>query len=208
MVLCLLLLLLSSCIGVNMDIVLNANGRGTIALEYRINKSLSALGELDGNEKWETIPVGMADFERTLERLPDMKLLSFSSKEEAAITVISARMEFGNMDSLFAFLDASGQRSSFSGDARSGRMVLTLSEGSERKNKDFNEFLAGICEGHAVRVSFSFPAEGKLTISDRQGRALEIKGSDIKPRGKSVYFTLPIYEVLTSTNGINAEFQW
>jgi len=204
-----LLLLLGSCFGVNADIALNSNGSGTIALEYQINKSLKSLGELDGNERWNTIPVGMADFQRTMDRLPEMKLLSFSSKEDGKNIVISAKMEFSSIQGLSAFLDASGRQSSFKGDAKSGDMVLTLNKGAASDNTGFDEFLAGICEGYFVRVSFSFPGEGSLSIADLQGKPLpKIPGSEINPRGKKVSFTIPIYQVLSSSDGINAEFRW
>ena len=204
-----IIFMLSSCFGVNADIVLNQNGSGTVALEYHINKSLNSLGELDGNERWKTIPVGKADFERTLDRLPDMKLLSFSSKEDGKNHIISAKMAFSNIRGLLAFLDASGQRSSFTGDARSGRMVLTLSEGVKNKNTGLDELLAGICEGYSVRMSFSFPVEGSLSVSDLQGRALAaIPGSEIQSRGKKVSCSFPLYKVLSAADGINAEFRW
>ena len=204
-----LLLLLSSCFGVNADIALNQNGSGTIALEYRINKSLNSLGELDGNERWNTIPVGKADFERTLDRLPGMKLLSFSSKEDGKNLVVSAKMGFSDIHGLLAFLDASGRRSSLSGGAGSGRMVLTLNEGVKGKSADLDELLASVCEGYSVKMSFSFPGEGSLSLSDLQGKPLAaIPGSEINSKGKTVSFAIPLYQVLSSGNGINAVFTW
>ena len=200
---------MSSCFGVNADIAINSNGSGTIALEYCINKSLHTLGELDGNERWNTIPVGRADFERTLDRLPEMKLLSFSSKEDGKNILISVKMEFSNLHGLLAFLDASGCRSSLTGDARTGRMILTLNEGAGDTNKSFDEFLASICEGYSVRMSVSFPGEGNLTLSDIPGRPLpSIPGSEILSRGKKVSFAIPLYQVLSSRNGIKADFLW
>jgi len=205
----LLLLLLSSCFGASADIVLNSNGSGTITLEYQINKSLNSLGELDGNERWKTIPVGMADFQRTLDRLPEMKLLSFTSKENGKNIVISAKMEFSSIRGLFAFLDASGSSSSFTGDARSGSIILTLNKDSASDNAVFNEFLASICEGYSVRMSMSFSGEGNLSLTDLKGKPLAaIPGTEINPRGKKVSFTIPIYQVLSSSQGINAVFSW
>ncbi|MCL2602070.1 MAG: hypothetical protein FWD91_04570, partial [Treponema sp.] len=106
-------MLLTSCFGVSADITLNANGSGTIALEYRVSQALDALGRLDGNERWNTIPVGQADFQRTIDRLPDMRLVSCSSRQDARDVIISARMEFSSIEGLLAFLDASGRRAAF-----------------------------------------------------------------------------------------------
>ena len=203
------LLVLSSCFGINADITLNQNGSGIISLEYHISKALDSLSKLDGNERWNTIPVGKADFERTLDRLPEMKLLSFSSKENEKDLVINAKMEFASMRSLLAFLDASGRRSSFTGDTRTGSMVLTLNEGSLNENAGLDKLIATISEGYSIRVSVTFPDRGKLSMSDRQGKPLAtLTGSEIRSEGKTVYFSFPLYAVLSSVDGINAEFRW
>jgi hypothetical protein len=73
----LLLASLCSCIGVKADITINADGSGKLALEYRVSNMVEALGKLDGNERWQTVPLGRADFERTLARLPKLRLSSF-----------------------------------------------------------------------------------------------------------------------------------
>ena len=152
-----LLLLLNSCLGLSFDIVLNDNGSGTITLEYRISKSLDSLGRLDGNERWNTIPTGRADFERTLYRLPGLRLFSFSEREDERDLIINARMEFQTIEDLLAFLDAGGGRSSFTGDARSGRLELTLSEAGERSNPGLSRLLADVFEPYSVNMSMSFP---------------------------------------------------
>ena len=210
-----LFLLLDSCLGFNADIVLNRNGAGTITLEYKISKSLDSLGKLDGNERWNTIPVGKADFERTLDRLPDIKLLSFSSKEDSKNLVISVKMEFGSIKGLLAFLDAGGRRTSFTGDAGSGSMIFILGEGQAigaalpAANSPLRELVKDASKDYQVGMSMSFPGEGKLSISDTKGKTLPvISGAKIIPNGKKVSFSIPLNEVLTATDGINIEFSW
>ena len=209
-----LLFLLSSCIGVVMDITLNQDGSGTIAIEYSVWRSLDSLGKLDGNERWNTVPVGRADFMRTMDRIPEMKLLSFSSKETETDFIVNAKMEFANPNVLMAFLDAGGRRSSFTGDARSGSLVLTLAEDKNLSqgngnNDSLDELIAVISGQYKVQMSMSFPNEGSLEITN--GRGLSLSGlpeSEINKAGKKVSFTLPLYTVLSSTNGLNAEFRW
>jgi hypothetical protein len=204
-----LLLLLSSCLGVNADVTLTQNGSGTIALEYVVSRSLDSLGKLDGNERWNTIPVGRADFERTLDRLPEMKLLSFSSKETNNDIVVTAKMEFKSVKGLLAFLDAGGRRSSFSGDGRSGTMAFTLSEGMGKNDPGLDKLLAVISNSYSVKMSMNFPAEGNLSVKNSKGLPLAaIPGSEIVSKGKRVSFSFPLYQVLSSTEGINVEFRW
>jgi len=206
----LVLFLHTSCVGISMDITLNRDGSGTIALEYLVSKSLESLGRLDGNERWNTIPVGRADFERTLDRLPGMKLLSFSSRDFGKDIATNAKMEFTNLRALMAFLDAGGFRSSLQGDAASGRIFLTLSEGSNRESQALDKLIADISATYFVRVSMTFPTEGSLNMTDANGlRITTLPESHISSsKGKQVSFDIPLYEVLSSAGGINAEFSW
>ena len=198
--------LLTSCFGINADITLNRNGSGTINLEYQISKSLETLGRLDGNERWNTIPVGRADFERTLERLPEMKLLSFSSREDENNLVVAVKMEFSSIQGLFAFLDAHGQRFSFTGDPSSGRMVLTLNEGGETINPGLDNLINAVSGGYFVNIGMTFPGEGNAVVTDRQGTP--VNSGDVLGQGRRVSARFPLYDVLSADNGLNVEFSW
>jgi len=201
--------MLTSCVGVSMDITLNRDGSGTIVLEYMVSQALESLGRLDGNERWNTIPVGRADFERTLDRLPGMKLLSFSSREFGKDLATNAKMEFANLRALMAFLDAGGLRSSLQGDAASGRITMTLSEGNGINNVGLDKLIADISATYFVRMSMTFPTVGSLNLTDAKGLTIQaLPESHIRTRGEQVSFDIPLYEVLSSTEGINVEFNW
>jgi len=209
LLLCVILVSFCSCLGIGMDITLNQNGTGTIDLEYQISKSLDSLGRLDGNERWNTIPVGRADFERTLDRLKDIKLISFSTKEDSKNLTFTVKMEFSSIQGLMAFLDASGRNSSFGGNPQSGHIKLTLSEGTENKNANLDNLLARVFESYSVRMSMTFPNTGNLALTDKQGRNLgTIPGSVIVHSGKKVSCSFSLYEVLSSADGMNVEFRW
>ena len=179
-----LLVLFSSCLGLNLDISLNANGSGTVTVEYQVSRYLDSLGRLDGNERWNTIPVGRADFERTLDRLPGMRLLSFSSREDERDVVFNARMEFETIQTLLSFLDAFGERSSFSGDASSGHLELILSDGRENNNTAIDRLVTEVFRPYSVNINMTFP------------------------NGRSKAFSFPTHEVLTSSERIVIEFDW
>jgi len=208
-VLCSLLLGFSSCLGISVDIALDQKGSGDVTLEYQISKALDALGKLDGNERWNTIPVGKADFERTIDRLPGMKLKSFSSKEDKNDLIINAKMEFQDLNSLMSFMDASGLRSSFSGDAHSGRIFLALNEAGAKRDPALEKLIAEITDTYSVKISMNFPNNGNVKITNSMGRVLtNVPGSVINPAGRKVFCSLPLYSVLSADEGINVEFQW
>jgi len=198
-----------SCLGISADISLNQNGSGNIALEYQISKALDALGKLDGNERWNTIPVGKADFERTMDRLPGMKLASYSSKEDRNNLIINAKMEFEDLNSLMSFIDASGLRSSFSGDAHSGRLLMALNEAKTKNNAALEKLIAEISESYSVKLSMSLPNEGSVKITNNRGFSLDdVPGSTIISPGKKVSCSLPVNSILSASDGINIEFLW
>jgi hypothetical protein len=143
-VICYLLFVISSCLGISVDISLNQNGSGNAVLEYQISKAIDALGRFDGNERWNTIPVGKADFERTMDRLPGLKLTSFSSKEDRNDLIINAKLEFDDLNSLMSFIDASGLRSSFSGDAHSGCIFMVLNDAKYKNTASLENYIAEI----------------------------------------------------------------
>jgi hypothetical protein len=144
-----------------------------------------------------------------MDRLPGMRLISFSSRETGQNIVVRARMEFDNINTLLSFMDAGGRRSSFSGNANSGSLVLTLSEGAVATNQALNMLIRDVSEPYSVRMSMSLPREGRLIIRDNRGNPLTaIPGSEIINSGRRLSFSFPLYEVLGSREGINAEFRW
>ena len=178
------LVLFSSCLGLNLDISLNTNGSGTVSLEYQVSRNMDSLGRLDGNERWNTIPAGRADFERTLDRLPGMRLLSFSSREDDRDIFFNARMEFDSIQTLLSFLDAAGRRSFYRLDANSGHLELTLSEGRENNNIAIEKLAMEVFDSYSLNIRMTFP------------------------NGRSTSFSFPIYEILSSSERMSVEFNW
>jgi hypothetical protein len=200
-----LLLCLSSCLAVSADIALNADGSGTIAMEYRMSLRLKALGEQDGNERWYPLPVGRADFERTLQRLPGMKLLSFSSKEDGKDLIVAASLSFSDPATLTAFLDAYGEGAVYS----PGRLLLTLYEGSEKENKDLAALIAEISSDYPVKIRLSLPGEGTLSVLDRSGEpAAALREAGIEAQGKNLSFSAPLSEIFSARKGLTLDFRW
>jgi hypothetical protein len=200
------ILFLNSCLGFDIDISLNQNNTGTINMEYLVSRSLDSLGRLDGNERWNTIPAGRADFERTIDRLPGLKLLSFSSSETEKNLVTRTKMEFSRLEGLMAFLDPGALRSSVTGDSRSGSLTLYLAQPSERKDPALDKLIADAAASYSIKMSMSFPNEGTLSVTNSKG--LPVAVGEIITQGKRVSFSFPLNELLSSPDGIIAEFRW
>jgi hypothetical protein len=204
----------TSCFGVSADISIREDGSGTIALEYRVSRMAEALGRLDGNERWQTIPVGRADFERTLARLPDMRLLSFSSKQETANggdMVNNAKLEFKNIKALLAFLDAPGKRASFVRENGTNRLSLTLLEARSADpagiradtDPDLLALLREVSAAYELRLSFGVAGTASLKT-----KPALVPSADIVSPGKKVSLTIGTGELLSLTEGLEVECVW
>ncbi|MDR0583386.1 MAG: hypothetical protein LBG57_03440 [Treponema sp.] len=207
---CLLFPVLSSCIGVSADITIAAGGSGKIALEYRVSRMAEALGRLDGNERRQTVPVGRADFERFLARLPDMRLVSFSAREQAAggaanggDIINRAELEFKNIDALLAFLDFSGQRASFVRQNGTNRLTLTLLEAREPADSDLLALVRELSLDYELRLSLSAEGTASLRLKPET-----VPSARLVSPGKKVSFTIPTGELLSLPGGLELEFAW
>ncbi|MDR3166947.1 MAG: hypothetical protein LBT93_03300 [Treponema sp.] len=204
-----IILVLSSCIGISSTITLNRDGSGTMLLIYRIPQTLESLGKLDGNERWLPIPVGKADFERTLDRLPGMSLGSFSSKKDGTDLIIQIGLEFDHIDALTRFLDATGQEAALVQEKGVNRLSLTLSGGISDPDPELVSLVSLLAGGYEVELSFTLPEEGAITLYSGKGVPLDsFPGGNITARGKELSFKAPMVEVLSSSEGLRLEIRW
>lgn len=203
------MLLLSSCIGVQADISLHPDGSGTMVLEYRVSRMVESLGKLDGNERWPPVPLGKADFERTQERVPGLRLVSFSTKEDGKDRYHHIKMEFADPGVLVRFLDATGQGASLVQEQGKYRLTLTFTEGMDKADPDLLALVEAVSAGYSLQMNLSFPGEGSLKVYDREGSSLDtLPGMTLVPQGKQVSFMAPLGTVLTHNRGLSMEIGW
>jgi hypothetical protein len=195
-------MLLSSCIGVNADMVLRANGSGTIALEYRVSRFLENLGKLDGNENWPLIPVGRADFERTAQRIDGLKLVSFAAKEAEPDIVYTVKLEFATLDALVRFLDATGNRATLTREAGKTHLSLALTDGAQSIDPDLLSLFTGVSQPYSIALSLSAPNNAALSVSS------DLAGASIVPSGRKVSFSAPLPALLNQSAGTTVDILW
>jgi hypothetical protein len=202
-----------SCLGVQADISIKADGSGRIALEYRVSQMLEAIGRLDGNERWPAIPVGKADFERSIARIPGLRLVSFKTSDAQGLNAIGshdlvtkAELEFANITALVAFLDNTGNRASYVRGNRQDALNilrLTLMEPSTKNaNADLLSLLKEISIGYEIGISLSAPKNVNLSVTP-----LSVTAARLVSNGNKVSFAIGIGDLLYLDN-IALEFAW
>jgi len=205
-----IILILNSCIGISMEIQMGRNGSGRLVLEYRVSRLAENLGRLDGNEKWPIIPTGRADFERTLERIPGMRLVSYSTKEEARDVVTNVTLEYETAEALLKFLDPSGSRASLRTDDQSSSLNLILNEAvSQGYDPDLFELVRQTSTGYNFVISFSADTSSSLSFTDGSGTAASSPaGAQTVASGRKTSLSIGVVELLEIREGIGIRFGW
>ena len=203
------MLVLNSCIGTSADITIRANGSGRIALEYRFPIMLESIGRLDGNERWPMVPVGRADFERGLARIPGLRLKSFSSREVNAVRegkdlLTKAVLDFDNTAALLAFLDVTGSHATLTQSSDANLLRLALLDPPQKAiNADLVSLLKEVCEGYELHISLSVPRNASLAVVPAN-----VQGAKLVSQGKKVSFTVAMGEILSLSEGLILEMRW
>jgi hypothetical protein len=199
-------LCLCGCVDVDADIAMQADRSGALTLKYRIPKSLYGLGELDGNEARPTIPVGKADFERSVKRIDGLQLVSFSNKTEKRDKAVVAKLKFSTPDALVQFLDATGQRAAYSQKNGISRLSMVLWEKwkeNEEINADLSDFAASVLDGYRFSLRFSTPkGAAQIRVFDADGRVLYADAVSADQ------VTIPTSALIAEKNGVQMEILW
>jgi hypothetical protein len=103
-ILCAVLPVFVSCIDIDSKIRLEENGSGTIDFVYTVSQTAMTLGMADKEQSLLPIPVGEADFRRTVQAVPGLTLRSYSRKGDADKAVVTAGLDFSDLDALNRFV--------------------------------------------------------------------------------------------------------
>jgi hypothetical protein len=200
--------LLGSCIGVSVDISVRGNGSGTMTLEYRFSRTAGALGRLDGNARWQTVPVGRADFERSLERLPGLRLASFSSREDDDDIVNRAALEFTSLEALIPFLAGTGRGASLKEEDGAMRLSLILYPGSKNADPELLSLVREISRPYTAALSFSGPGGAELNLTGGGGPPAAPDWVRVQNRGRTVSLSANMGDLLAAPEELGVEIIW
>jgi hypothetical protein len=173
-----------------------------MTLEYRVSRQFQSIGELDGNARWQTVPVGQADFERSIERLPAVKLISFSATEEGLDRVSKAVIGFSRLEDVLPLLDAGGEGARLIREGNQQILQLRLGRGGgEQIDPQLLALAEQVMQGYALAVSLSAPAGVELRFPGSSGEGLQLERT-----GKKAGFSTPIFPLVSRREALTAEF--
>ena len=183
---------LSSCIGIESQIGLNQDGSGTLRLDYRISQFMREDQSLP-------LPLSREDFQRAVNAAPGLKLISLSQREDENDIHISARLSFDRIDSLNALGDADQIGLAYSEEG--GRHVLRqqVYRGSQAEglSADSMKMIETFFQGYELSYQISAPAPIQSAT-----------GGTLSPDKRSLTYKTTIPELLRQKDEVLLEITW
>ncbi|MCL2764853.1 MAG: hypothetical protein FWD40_06185 [Treponema sp.] len=204
-----LVFIFSSCIGMAIDIQMSRDGSGRVLFEYQMSHILAGLGALDGNQSMPPIPAGREDWQRTIQRIPGLRLVSYSSRETSQGTIMNVTLDYDNEKALSQLLDPSGQRISIKRDERSGEFDLLVFNEASSFDENMMLLAHSFLEGYDFSISFSAPSNSTMIINDSNNNAiLNPASAVITEHGRKTSLKMSMQDVLALKNGLRIKFVW
>jgi len=197
--LCLTLVFLTSCIGIDSRLTIRENGSGTLQLIYRISQLVANLGLSSTGKSAIPLPVARSDFERSLAASGGkVRLVRFDRSENEKGITIRVELSFDSLDALAkvdAFQDAD-QRWSTEGTQHTFSQVVARTL-TPPLNDDSKRMLETLFEGYEI----SYVLEAPQPIQDAPLGTLSADK-------KTLTYTTKIQDVMTTTQDLVMSARW
>jgi hypothetical protein len=195
-------MLLGSCMGVESKIKLNPDGSGKINFTYRISQMLLNMGKgaegVEGSEEAEgepaeggdseggesniPLPMTKEDFEKQIEGVEGLRVLNVSQEENEKDLIISAELEFDNVENLNQSETFSEWTISYTKEGGTCVYKQLISEGNtEPADEETISMIESMFAGYELVFSVEVPKPIK-----------EYNRGELSPDKKSVTYRIPI----------------
>jgi hypothetical protein len=194
----------------SIDIQMNRNGSGRITMEYRISNMAESIGRLDGNEQWPVIPTGRADWQRTVDRIDGLRLVSFSTRNTELDAIYNVVLEFNNTQALLRSIDPTGTRTSFTDQNGQRQINILLNEpASAEYDTNLLDMARVMFAGYNFSISFRADNPCTLTVTDGRGNTLSsLPRAEIVSSGRRVFMSMNTMDLVTHPDGIGVRLNY
>jgi hypothetical protein len=193
-----IVVLLSSCIGIESEIRIRQDGSGVMTLSYTVSQFIKNI-DTGRSEKQLPLPVNEEEFRRSAERVEGLRLTNLEEREDEENVYIQAELEFDNVEAVNA-LGPEGQIG-ITLESRDGtttfRQVIYEAPQGQDISEESLEMIKTFFEGYELVYSVTAPAE----VRDH---SLGVLGPD----GRTVTFTITVPEILKAPEPLILEVVW
>lgn len=190
--------LLSSCIGIESEILLRQDGTGVLTLSYKISQFMKNI-DAGREEKQLPLPVNEEEFVRTAEGIEGLRLTDIDEREDEENVYIRAELEFDSVDAVNA-LGRAGQIGislENQGNTNTFRQVIFAGQEGEEITEDSLEMIETFFQGYDLVYAITVPSQVK---SHSLG--------DLSADGRTVTYTITVPEILKASQPLVLEVVW
>ena len=190
--------LLSSCIGIESEILLRQDGTGVLTLSYKISQFMKNI-DAGREEKQLPLPVNEEEFVRTAEGIEGLRLTDIDEREDEENVYIRAELEFDSVDAVNA-LGRAGQIGislENQGNTNTFRQVISTGQKGEEITEDSLEMIETFFQGYDLVYAITVPSQVK---SHSLG--------DLSADGRTVTYTVTVPEILKRSQPLVLEVAW
>ena len=197
-------LFLLSCIGTSSQIKINNDGSGTITQIYRISHELQNMGKTDETAEMYPLPTGKEDLERTVERIPGLRLVSYTSRQDEKDLIINAGFAFDTPEALALLME----NQQFKIDLSGKKITIHFPAGEDSEAASFKEIFLAAFTGYNFAISLTVPGMAKASWFDGSGKSVQQYPGTFSVRNSTVDFTVSMGELVYLDNPLNLEINW
>lgn len=188
---------LVSCVGIESDTNISADGSGTIALQYRVSRLTESMGKMESGERWLPFPVDRLEFERAIDRIGGLSITSFSQSADETDVMVRANIAFRDLDAFSRFLNATGRSAVINESGGKHTATFRLSDGGGPLDPDLKKLVDVVFKGYSVSLRFRF-----LSVPSVQG------GGAVDAETKTAIFSSPVVDILSSAKPLVWIVSW
>jgi hypothetical protein len=198
LILVLVVVLLSSCIGIESEILFRQDGTGVLTLSYKISQFMKNI-DAGREEKQLPLPVNEEEFLRTADGIEGLRLTDIDEREDEENVYIQAELEFDSIDAVNALGRAGeiGISLENQGETNIFRQVIFAGQEGEEITEDSLEMIETFFQGYDLVYAITVPSQVK---SHSLG--------DLSADGRTVTYTITVPEILKASQPLVLEVVW
>lgn len=193
-----IVVLLSSCIGIESDIRIRQDGSGVLTLSYTVSQFIKNI-DAGRSEKQLPLPVNEEEFRRSADSIEGLSLTDLKEREDEENIYIQAELEFDSVEAVNALgregqlgitLETQGATTTF-------RQLIYEGQQGEEITEDSLEMIETFFEGYELVYSVTVPAE----VRDHTL-------GELSPDARTVTYTVTVPEILKTSGPLVLEVTW
>lgn len=196
-----MLILLTSCVGIDTKVKISSGGSGTVAAEYRLSEDLVSFGELEANKAMLPVPLTKADVENSLRSAPGLRLESWSSRKDGTDLVVKTVITFDSLDALMLYLDPKGQLAKHSDGPGGNRIVFTMGDRLPALDPEMKQIAKEAFAPYSFKFAVELPSPPKEASSGHPAVS-------VRKEGNTVYFEGQMKEIVATEMPPSMTLSW